>query len=81
MKNIIGQQKQYFPLLQKLFKLFLSDFWALILNLCTYLLQKLKFLNYIFTYTTYSYMHNKFENSWNYIEQGLKQGPNLDVIN
>ena len=35
-KHYTGQQNQYFPLLQKLFKLFLTNFWALILNLCTF---------------------------------------------
>ena len=57
-KHYTKQQYQYFPLLQKLFKLFLSNFWALILNLFTYLLQKLKFLNYIFIYTIYPYTTN-----------------------
>ena len=56
--NYTRQQNQYFPLLQKLFKLFLSTFWALILNLGAYLLQKLKFLNYIFIYTIYPYTTN-----------------------
>ena len=53
------QQTQYFPLLQKLFKLFLCNLWALILNVYTYLLQKLKFLNYIY----YISIYNEFENS------------------
>ena len=29
----------------------------------------------------YASIHNEIENSWNYIEQGLKQEFNLDVIN
>ena len=52
-KHYTGQQNQYFPLFQELHKLFLSNFWSLILNLCTYLLQKLQFLNYLVIHTIY----------------------------
>ena len=55
----INYAKHYTGLpLKKLFKQLLSNFWALILNLCTYLCQKFKFLNYIFIYTIYAYTTN-----------------------
>ena len=34
----------------------------------------------LYIHIYYISKYNEFENSWNYIEQGFKQGFNLDVI-
>ena len=34
----------------------------------------------LYIHIYYIFIYNKFENSWNYIEQGLRQGLHLDVI-